>query len=289
MTLFSERKGITKPRTEFQIESMDDALKNCLWNVLSRNYFQTRLNLDGQPDETMQSFLLLLWHSYFKKPTDTIRTYWFQNYDFIREYFFQAYWYAVYDFIEFIVNNFPEEQRNERAIEAFNSVLEREMSGYRFVGKQITPITSKEEIAEVNEALETPFGTVNAHLESALKLMSDRKSPDPRNSIKESISAVEALCRIITGEKNATLGKALDTIEREGKIELHGALKKAFDSLYGYTSSAEGIRHSLLDEKKGLSFEDAKFMLVSCSAFVNYLVSKTSKAGPKIRQTKDKS
>jgi hypothetical protein len=163
------------------------------------------------------------------------------------------------------------------------------MSAYRFLGKQITPITSKEEIAEVNEALESSFGTANAHLETALKLMSDRKLPDYRNSIKESISSVEAMCRTITGDDKATLGKALDMIEREGKVELHGALKKAFDSLYGHTSSAEGIRHSLLDEKKGLSFEDAKFMLVSCSAFVDYLVSKTSKAGLKIGETKHNS
>jgi len=60
------------------------------------------------------------------------------------------------------------------------------------------------------------------------------------------------------------------------------SLKRAFDSLYGYTSSAEGIRHALLDDKSTLSFEDAKFMLVSCSAFVNYLISKTEKAGIKL-------
>jgi hypothetical protein len=66
----------------------------------------------------------------------------------------------------------------------------------------------------------------------------------------------------------------------ENKVGLHGALKKGFSSLYGYTSSADGIRHALgLLEEPNLSFEDAKFMLVSCSAFINYLVSKASKAG----------
>jgi len=91
------------------------------------------------------------------------------------------------------------------------------------------------------------------------------------------------MCRIICGE-DATLGKALGKIERAGKIELHGALKNAFDSLYGYTNSAEGIRHAhgLLEGKSTLSLEDAKFMLISCSAFVNYLKIKASKAGLKI-------
>jgi len=35
----------------------------------------------------------------------------------------------------------------------------------------------------------------------------------------------------------------------------------------------ECIRHSLLNEPN-VDFEDAKFMLVACCAFVNYLISK---------------
>ena len=116
-------------------------------------------------------------------------------------------------------------------------------------------------------------------MRNALDLLSNRKSPDYRNPIKESISAVEAICKIITGKQKATLGGALKEIEK--KIKLHPALKNAFNSLYGYTNDAEGIRHALLD-KSSLSFEDAKFMLVSCSAFTNYLISKASKAGIKI-------
>lgn len=65
--------------------------------------------------------------------------------------------------------------------------------------------------------------------------MSDRKAPDYRNSIKESICAVEAICRVITKQKNATLGQALKKVESD--ISLHPALKNSFSSLYGYTSS----------------------------------------------------
>jgi hypothetical protein len=126
--------------------------------------------------------------------------------------------------------------------------------------------------------LEGPFKPVNAHLKKALDLLSDRKKPDYRNSIKESISAVEAICNLITSNTKATLGQALKEIEEKAK--LHSALKKAFNSLYGYTSDAEGIRHALLDESS-LDFEDAKFMLVSCSGFINYLKVKASKTGIK--------
>lgn len=151
MKLFSERKGLTKPRTEFQIESIDDKLKNRLWSVLCESYFTSELACNKYTDETSETmwmFLSLLWNSYFKKPTDTIGRRWSSSYKFLRGDFFSAPWYSVYDFIEFVVNNYPDEdeQVNERAIAACNSVLESEMSGHRFVGKQITPITSKEEM-----------------------------------------------------------------------------------------------------------------------------------------------
>jgi len=235
---------------------------------------------DTSPE--MKSFLNKLMHNFFKQTVDTLSFMWDEDYDYLRKSFFSLPWYAVYDFIEFVTNNYPVATIRDNFIKTCNDVLESEQSAYRFVGGQITQITSKGEISEIEEALETPFKTVSAHLENALKLMSDKKSPDYRNSIKESISSVEAICRLITKKKNATLGDALDIIEKEGKIELHGALKRAFDSLYGYTSSAEGIRHALTEEKVKVDFEDAKFMLVSCSAFVNYLTSKVSKAGMKI-------
>lgn len=142
-------------------------------------------------------------------------------------------------------------------------------------------MTSEEEIAEIEDALEATKGLegVHTHLQTALSMLSDRKSPDYRNSIKESISAVEGICKLIAQDEKATLGSALDKIET--RVELHGALKGAFEKLYGYTSDAEGIRHALLKEPN-LESEDAKFMLVACSAFVNYLIAKVSRAGMKL-------
>jgi len=80
------------------------------------------------------------------------------------------------------------------------------------------------------------------------------------------------MCILITGDPKATLGNALKTIEK--KHGLHKSLKNAISSLYGYTSDSSGIRHALTDNSEEVQFEDAKFMLVSCSAFVNYLMAK---------------
>lgn len=280
MKLFSQRKGLKKTRTTFQVDSIDVELRNRLWNVLKVSYWD---NVAGRYRDSLRDYNILfnrMWHNFFKARLDNMPYYAADILGVLDKYFFGCEWYEVYDFLEFIVNNYPDEIVNQGFMKACNAVLEEEMAAYRFVGGQVTPITSETEISEIDEALKTPLKTVNIHLGNALGLLSDRKSPDYRNSIKESISAVEAICRLIAKDQNATLGQALKKIE--DKVGLHGALKNAFSNLYGYTSSAGGIRHALLDEKPSLSFEDAKFMLVSCSAFINYLVSKAEKAQLKL-------
>ena len=109
-------------------------------------------------------------------------------------------------------------------------------------------------------------------------MLSNRQSPDYANSIKESISAVEAMCQLIAGDKKATLGDALRQLDSKLGGTMHPALRAAFNSIYGFTSDAQGIRHALLG-KSDLDVEDAMFMLVACSAFINYLVVKADKAG----------
>ena len=136
------------------------------------------------------------------------------------------------------------------------------------VGQEITEITDQNQIAAIQKALEIPLPAVRAHLNAALSMLSDKKKPDYRNSIKESISAVEAACREVAKEPKATLGDALKRI-----TGLHPALQKAFSSLYGYTNDASGIRHALLEEAN-LTKDDASFMLVACSAFVGFLYEK---------------
>ena len=68
----------------------------------------------------------------------------------------------------------------------------------------------------------------------------------------------------------------------EKSINIHPTLKSAFNKLYGWTSDADGIRHAMTDVPN-LQAEDARFMMVICSAFVNYLVEKATKAGIKLK------
>lgn len=135
-------------------------------------------------------------------------------------------------------------------------------------------ITSPVEIDEIEQAIDASknIEAVNSHLKTALKELADRENPVYRNSVKESISAVEAICKFYTKNDKATLGDALSELEKSGTI--HPALKKSFSALYGYTSDSSGIRHSLIDNDRQVDFHEAKLILVTCTAFINYLLSK---------------
>lgn len=158
--------------------------------------------------------------------------------------------------------------------EMINYEFERLHYAYRFVGLEIVEITSKEDIRAIEDAIQNSQSNIKMHLQSALDLLSKKPTGDYRNSIKESISAVEAVCREMTGKQ--TLGEALNELPKVG-IEIPRVLKQGLDKLYGYTNNPEtGIRHALMDDEGTYvpSLAEAIFMLVSCSAFINYLNAK---------------
>ena len=279
MELFSNKYGHKPVKSIIQVNGMDSDLRKSLWNAFDRHYWRNEESNQYYSSNARNLYLLslTLWEDYFKNIVDEIPNLTKALKAALQEYFFKCEWFEVYDFIQFVANNYRLTDSNTNFIDSCNSMLKQEVSGYRFIGTTIAPITSEQEIAEIEETLTSKdsLPPVTIHIQSALNFLSDKESPDYRNSIKESISAVEAMCRAISGS-GATLGKALSAIQSKGKIDLHGALKKAFKELYGYTSDEKGIRHSLLEEPD-LDFEDAKFMLVSCSAFINYLKVKVSK------------
>ena len=121
-------------------------------------------------------------------------------------------------------------------VETCNAILEREKSAWRVVGDEIARLTSEDEIAALEEAeqLGGPFAGVSKHIQNAVRLLSDRHTPDYPNAIKEAISAVEGVCQIITGESHATLSDALKRLKGKGVL-MHPAAQQALGKLYNYT------------------------------------------------------
>lgn len=275
--MFSEKYGYKEPKT-IQHECVSNELRNRIWNLFYQSEIKEggltskRIGLAITGGQTIEEKIIdrlgLLISSAGENKTVE---------DQLKEYVIRwARWYEVYDFIDIHLSYLGEEER-KRITKKYNVILEQEKAGYRIVSGEIAPITNESEINTIEQASNTAFQSVNQHIQKALNLYADIKVPDYENSIKESISAVEAMCCIITGMSgaNATLGKALKKLKDHG-IHIHQAMENAFMSLYGYTSDEDGIRHGGIDFKSAPS-EDAKYMLISCSAFVNYLIEKYEK------------
>lgn len=268
MVNFSTRYGYKDSTVQY--ESVSDTLKRRIMAAFYKEEFDSYDTVDWTNYTTrIEDMMIEMGVSYEFPKNDIYKK---KNAEALQEYIFKSdKWYIIFDFIEryLKVSNIETIVKMEKI---FNEILEEEISGYRIVEGLVVPITSKAEIETVKEASNTPYQSVNIHIEKATELFANRKKPDYENSIKESISAVESMCCVITNSDHGTLGKTLKKLKDNG-VHIHTAMESAFSSLYGYTSDEDGIRHGSIDFREA-PIEDARYMLITCSAFVNYLMEK---------------
>lgn len=285
MPSFSERMGLTNSVRPLQLNGIDKPLLNSLWNIYNllvmKGIEPTHYDQNEQDNYTR-----LVWLHIFKdiEPLDQAP----YRYDFlvskIRSYFFSTEWYKVYNLIEFALKT-PSSFNVDNYIKLINNVLETEYSGYRFINKVIAPISNAIETDSINEAINvtnyTFDGHANIHLKNALKSISDKPNPDYRNSVKEAISAVGTVVRKIAGK--STFGDGLKYLEQTG-LKVNSQFKEGLNKFYNYTNDpSTGIRHEIIDAPNPPDFETAKFMLLACSAFINYIIPIAQKAGIDIK------
>lgn len=273
MESFSQRYSL-EPIKEIQINDIDTVLFNRLWNIFYREECSDNI-LDTLGVINVVEYLLDCFGFTYRNPYNITAKK--ENIRKLKKFLDDSEWYVTYNWLEKYVDYFSSDSERHYLEVKINKVLVEEKAGYRMIEGLITPITSELELSSLSKSMSTKFEPVNTHFRKALELYSKRKNPDYENSIKESISAVEAICCIITETHGgqATLGKALKKLKDNG-IYIHPAMESAFSILYGYTSDENGIRHGATDSSN-VEPEDAKFMLVSCSAFVNYLIEKLAK------------
>lgn len=278
MKNFSQRMGLKPSVFPIQIKGMDSGLENALWSLLDNfiwSNYKTKTNYPLQINYEILHFAKRIWTHYFDKVSDESCA---KNFAYgesyglhfkIRAYYFSSTYNEKYDLIEFIIQNIYliDFLDHNVFLSELNNVLERKFSGYRVIDNVICPIIDQVEIDSVETALDSANVNIQKHLNTAIKYLSDKTKPDYRNSVKESISAVEVYCREIT--KSSSLDDALKKIESSHPI--NSQLKEAFKKIYFYTNGPDGIRHALMDGGIEVSFAEAKYMLVSCCAFLNYL------------------
>lgn len=282
---FSEAHGMGSCNTQMQIDDLDDRTRHILFNVisdsLSAQFDRYHNNSDivyKKEDDLCRAIITLV----LAEKTDPDKHYDVSGIIKISELIFDdAVYNEVFDFLEFLAKfryNKYEEGKRKEFYEWINVIFEREYVGYRFVDGRIVPITDENEIKSIEDACDGKFEGPRAHIKKAVGFIADRESKDYKNCIKESISAVESICSIIVGNDKATLPDALKILKKNN-LKIHPVLEVALIKLYAYTSDENGIRHAEGLFENDVTFEEAKFMLVSCSAFVNYLIANYGKVG----------
>ena len=298
--LFSHRNKIKDIRTELQVTEFDKYTKNKLWDRIASwlkfgdaesNRHDSRKNIHNFFKDFYSEIIQIprdqIPQVYNKQYADEVQvaideynggdnsTLILNNrvYSDLKIFFFdRATYNEILDIVELLLLAFnkPQDMQTSYFHDLFfNQKFQELKVGYQVYNDgKIYPAHSGKEYDAINEAMQQ-----TTHIQKATQFLYDRKKEsDYKNSIKESISAVEQACREITGNKNATLGQCLNTIDSD---TLHPALKEAFNKLYGYTSDKGGVRHAEgIGEGDNVDFKEAEFMLVACSAFVNYLHAK---------------
>lgn len=277
---FSDTKGIASYSTGIQVDEFDNRTRTLLSNTL---YYIVEKYYNCNPIKS--SFV----NGFCKNVlSDVLGESNRKNYEYFYEItnlfeskinmvLLRAPYNEVLDVIWYIVNWLSNNYKTYSVdpFERFNQEFEQESVGYRFVNGQIVQITDPIEIDEIEQAAKNRFEGCRNHIKKAVEYLSNRETKDYKNVVKESISAVESICKVITGNGSATLGDALNFLKNKRK--LNPILKVAFEKLYAYTNDQGGIRHADGLFTSEVTFEEAKFMLVSCSAFVNYLISEYGK------------
>jgi hypothetical protein len=274
----SNKRSISN--TRITSDQFGRGLRNRIWNIISRNYFpddllSTALGRTG----SYYYFIYNLYDGFFKEDADFVLDGRSKNVKYFQKAIKVRYnvlnWKGTCDFLEFIVKY--EEITGvdaKKFIEECNLIFDNEKVNYHFYDKKIVNVDSNEEVKELDYASLVPYDQVNQHLTSALDMLNNSVNPSYRNSIKESISAVESLIKLITNQHNVSFSHAIDIITKD--FQLEASLKAGLEKIYGYASSANGIRHAII-ERPNTGEEEARFMFIVCVSFINYILRKKNK------------
>ncbi|WP_027711141.1 hypothetical protein [Dickeya chrysanthemi] len=132
-----------------------------------------------------------------------------------------------------------------------------------------TPLPNEleQKIDETNNFLQDQFEPARRHYAKA-RAFALGAYKDSENSIKESISAIESLCRTYYPSAS-TLGEALKLMKKESVIS--PMLLTIIEKFYAYTNAEPAVRHGSNEVSSVLEY-DAEFVLHMSAAFIRTII-----------------
>jgi hypothetical protein len=285
MKLFSERNGYDV-RKSLQIHDLVASTRSRLFNYLLTLTIERFVRVSnsfsrlGSLDDYQRRLLHNFKDNFLKIPItkkihlyaayDPVHSDYGKEFKFlIEECTLSNPWYRVLSFVEFFLENFNFNKDDQQEFhKSLNTIFEEEKVGYRMVDGMIVSITDPVELEALEQALQSPIDVAKDHIKKAALHCFNREKPDYTNSIKEAITAVEAAMRNKTKEHD--FEKALNKLSPQ----MHSMFTDSIRKLYKYTNQRDtGVRHALMDDDPThpIGEKEARYFLVTCSAFVNYV------------------
>lgn len=274
---FSERNGYRIPVGQLSLECVPEVVDNAILSAFDRLSSSIRKGYRIGLSKQIEVCEYLWTHFFHKSLLDLTNNNYYTALDLVERAYSSSKieWYTKLDFIEAVIDVAKSRDVSSYIIKEFVSELNNQFEslhyGYRIVKDNVVAITSEIEKEAIETAINDSAKPVQDALQQALSAHCSRPDPDYAGSMKNSISAVEIECFRLTGEK--TLGPALSKLKKKG-FPIHPQLEAAFQNLYNYTNDEKtGIRHGkkVEDDTFVPQEKESLFMLITCSAFINYL------------------
>jgi hypothetical protein len=274
---FEQAEGAESLPTQLKLKEVSQKLRTALWRVVSDSLRQARLFPDYAPAARLEEpWVSILRDMYtYRYHRMTFRNEADRLIAEAQQIFEHGDYVAVFGWLQWILRRRDCPYQFSEKIDA---ALRFSRAAYRVLDRNtIVPTASEAEWDTLKRAFAdlatTEFRGARTHLKNAAVELTAGRTAD---SIRESIHAVESVVRVL--EPDGNFSRALAKLG--SKVEIHGAMRAGFESLYGFASDESGIRHPLLEEGAAAVDEtDALFMIGGCAAFVSYLINKARAAG----------
>lgn len=157
-----------------------------------------------------------------------------------------------------------------------NDVLNIHHIGYRMRNGKMERVVAPSTQAEIDKAkkllAEPEFAGAAEHFAKAIEFFGKRPKADYENCVKEAVSAIESVARIICGKPKETLSKLIPQLVQQGVLvkPLNGVVER----LYAYRGDAPGAAHGKTGVESPIGVPEAEFVLGLSASTINYLIRK---------------
>ena len=187
-------------------------------------------------------------------------------------------WWVFYDICEIILNALDIDHEREELSTEINTMFAEERLGFELRDGLIEKVGSGFVDAQVQEARyllrEPEFKGGDEHFEKAIKAINVRPNPDVENCIKDAVSAIESVGRIIASDNRALLSKIVRDMVRNGDIPK--LIGETIQKVYAYRGDEPGVAHGLVGDSN-VTEDEAECVLAMSAAIIIYLVNKHKK------------